>query len=54
VDPDFVHAWTDYPHWFPIAWFESTLNRSELETCSTASFIGEIPKIIEARTHKTQ
>jgi hypothetical protein len=46
VDTDFVHAWTDYLHRFPIAWFESTLNRSELEACGTAGFLGEVPKII--------
>ena len=48
VDTDFVHAWADYLHWLPITWLESTLNRTELEACSTASFIGEVPKIIKA------
>jgi hypothetical protein len=54
VDTDFVHAWADYLHWFPIAWFESVLNRTELEACGTASFIGEVPKIIEARSCEIQ
>jgi len=54
VDTNFVHAWADYLHWFPITWFESTLNRTELEACGTASFIGEIPKIIKARSQEIQ
>ncbi|OHE23852.1 MAG: hypothetical protein A2Z43_03620 [Syntrophobacterales bacterium RBG_19FT_COMBO_59_10] len=54
ADTDFVHAWADYLHWFPIAWFESALNCTEIEACSTASFIGEVPKIIKARSHKIQ
>jgi len=54
ADKDFVHAWPDYLHWFPIVWFESALNRSEFEACSTASFIGEIPKIIETRSCEIQ
>jgi hypothetical protein len=48
VDTDFVHAWADSLHWLPIVWFEFALNRTELETCGTASFIGEVPKIIKA------
>jgi hypothetical protein len=54
VETDFVHAWADSLHWFPIAWFESVLNRTELEACGTASFIREVPKIIEARSHEIQ
>jgi ferredoxin-NADP reductase len=54
VDTDFVHAWADYLHGFPIAWLESVLNRTELEACGTASFIGEVPKIIEALSHEVQ
>jgi hypothetical protein len=54
VDTDFLHAWTNYLDWFPIAWFKSILNRSELETCGTASFIWEVPKIIEARPHELE
>ena len=54
VDTDFLHAWADYLHRFPIARFESVLNRTELEACGTASFIGKVPKIIEARSHKIQ
>jgi len=54
MDTDFVHAWADYLHWFPIAWFESALNRTELEACGTTSFIGEVPKIIKARSHEIQ
>jgi hypothetical protein len=54
VDTDFLHAWADYVHWFPIAWFKSALNRTELEACGTASFIWEVPKIIETRSHEVQ
>jgi hypothetical protein len=54
VETDFFHAWADYLHWFPIAWFESVLNRTELEACGTPSLIGEVPKIIEARSHEIQ
>ena len=54
VDTNFVHAWADCLYWLPIAWFESTLNRSELEACGTASFIGEVPKIVEARSHEIE
>jgi hypothetical protein len=54
VEPDFFHAWADYLHWFPITWFESVLDRAELEPCGTPSLIGEVPKIIEARSHKLQ
>jgi hypothetical protein len=54
VDTDFFHAWADYLHWLPIAWFKSVLNRTEFEACSTASFIGKVPKIIEARSHEIQ
>lgn len=54
VDTDFVHTWTDCRHWFPIAWFKFTLNRSELEARGTPSFVGEVPKIIEARSHERE
>jgi hypothetical protein len=54
VDTDFFHAWANYLHWFPIAWFGPVLNRTELEVCGAASLIGEIPKIIEARSNKIQ
>jgi hypothetical protein len=54
TDTDFVHAWTDYLQWFPIAWFESTLNRPELKACGTTSFIRKIPKIIKARSCENQ
>jgi hypothetical protein len=54
VDTDFLHAWADYIHLSPIGWFESALNRTELEACGTASFFGEVPKIVEARSHKIQ
>jgi hypothetical protein len=42
VDTDFAHAWANDLHWFPIAWFESALDRTEFETRGTSSFIGEI------------
>jgi hypothetical protein len=54
MDTDFLHTWADYLYWFPIAWFESVLDRPELEACGTASFIGEVSKIIEARSHEIQ
>ena len=54
MDTNFVHAWADYLHGFPIAWFESTLKRSEFKACGTASFIGEVPKIVETRSHKVE
>ena len=54
VDTDFVHAWADYRYWFPIAWFESILYRSEFEACDAASFLGKIPKIVEARSHELE
>jgi hypothetical protein len=54
VDTDFVHAWTDCAYWSPITWFEAILNCPKLEACGTASFIGEVPKIIEARSHELE
>jgi hypothetical protein len=54
VDTDLLHAWADYLHWFPIAWFKSVLNSTELKACGTSSFIWEVPKIIEARSHEVQ
>jgi hypothetical protein len=52
LDTDFLHAWADHLHWSPIAWFESVLDRTEFEACGTASLIGKVPKIIEARSHE--
>lgn len=54
VETDFFHAWADHLHGFPIGWFESVLNRTELEACGTPSLIGEVPKIIEARSHEIE
>jgi len=54
VDAYFIHTWSDRSHWLPVTWFETTLNCPELETCSTASFIGETAKIIKTRSHKLQ
>jgi hypothetical protein len=50
VNTDFLDAWTDDLHWFSITRFKSALNRTEFEACGTASFIWEVPKIIEARS----
>ena len=52
VDTDFLHPRADHLHWFPITWFEPVLNRAEFKACRTASFIWEIPKIIETRSHE--
>jgi hypothetical protein len=54
VEADFFHSWADYLHGFPIAWFEPILNCSELEACGTPGLVGEIPKVIEARSHEIQ
>ena len=48
MNTNFLHAWADYLHGFPIAWFESVLNRTELETCGPACLVREISKIIQA------
>jgi hypothetical protein len=47
VDADFVHAWANYLHWFPITWFESVLNCTELEARCPAGFIREISQIVQ-------
>ncbi len=54
VDTNFVHAWPDCLYRLQIAWFESALNRSELEACGTTGFIGEVPKVVEARSHEME
>jgi hypothetical protein len=54
MDTDFVDAMAGCPHWFLIAWFESILNCTEFEACGTAGLVGEVPKIIETRSHEIQ
>ncbi|OIP51201.1 MAG: hypothetical protein COZ12_01105 [Deltaproteobacteria bacterium CG_4_10_14_3_um_filter_60_8] len=39
VNTDLLHARADSLHWLPIAWFNSALQRTELEASGTASFI---------------
>jgi hypothetical protein len=54
MDTNFLHAWADYLHGFPVAWFESVLNRTELETRSPARLIREISQIIQTRPYKSK
>lgn len=54
VYTDFLCTWADNLHRFPIAGFESRLNRLKLEAGGTASFVGEIPKVVQTRSHKFQ
>jgi hypothetical protein len=54
MDTDFLNAWADCLHGFPIGWFESVLNRTEFEACGASGFIGKISKIIEAGPYKVQ
>ena len=54
MDTNFLHAWADYLYGFPIAWFVSVLNRTELETCSPAGLIREITQIVQTRPYESQ
>ena len=54
VNTDFVHTWADDLNWFPVAWFESVLNRTELEACCPARFIWEISQIVQTRSYEIQ
>jgi hypothetical protein len=48
MDTNFLDTGADYLHGFPIAWFESVLNRTELEACCPARLVREISQIIQA------
>ena len=48
MNSDFFYTRANNRHRLPVAWFKSERNRTECETCGTASFIWEVPKIIEA------
>jgi hypothetical protein len=54
MDTNFLHARADYLHGFLIAWFESVLNRTELETCGPACLIREISQIIQTRPYESK
>ncbi len=52
MDTNFFYTGTNNLHWLPIAWLKSALNRIELETCSPARFIREIPKVVQAGSYE--
>ena len=52
VNTDLSHTRTDGLKRFPIAWIEPPLHGPKFKSRGTAGFIGKVPEVVQARSHK--